>query len=97
MQSIFATSPSRQTPPVETPPVETPPVETPPGTETPPVETPPNTKTPPKEATVHMPDGTQVPANDFVAARVQEEKLKLNSEWDRVRAADSSGIRERNV
>ena len=81
MNSIFATSPPNQTPPVETPPVETPPVETPP------VETPPNTETPPEEAVVRMPDGTEVPAKEYVATQVQEETRKLNSEWDRARAA----------
>ena len=39
------------------------------------------------EPMVRMPDGTEVLAKNYVAAQLQEKSRRINSEWDRVRAA----------
>ena len=53
--------------------------------ETPPPDTPP--ESPPESPVVKLPDGSEVPADTYVSQQLNEEKAKINSEWDRVRQA----------
>lgn len=91
MQSIFATAP---------PATNTPPPENTAKTDTTNTEEDNDTAktseseaaSPPSEPIVRMPDGREVPASEYVKTEVQTqvaaESQRINSEWDRIRAAE---------
>jgi uncharacterized protein (UPF0335 family) len=86
--SIFNTIAPQTTTTTPTTTETTPPPDTPPETDTTTTEDKPDeSTTAPSVATVTLEDGSQIPADQYVKTQLAEETAKLNSEWDKVRAA----------